>query len=243
VLDAHYVDPRLVRVYDPISEIRDDVGFYVRLAGQHPKSVLDLGCGTGVLASALADAGHRVTGVDPAAEMLAVARGRDPRVAWHDGDARTLALAARFDLVVMTGHVLQVFLADADVTAVLTRAREHLLPDGVLAFETRNPAAREWERWTSDQTLRSVDVAGIGEVEWHSAVTGVREEYVSFETRYRFVATGEELTSTSTLRFLDEPALRAHLEAAGFGEIAIYGDWDRSPVTDSSPELIVIARR
>ncbi|HIV21611.1 MAG TPA: methyltransferase domain-containing protein, partial [Candidatus Scatomorpha stercorigallinarum] len=43
-----------------------------------PVSVLDLGCGTGVLASRLAEAGCAVTGVDFSAEMLAEAARRCP---------------------------------------------------------------------------------------------------------------------------------------------------------------------
>jgi ubiquinone/menaquinone biosynthesis C-methylase UbiE len=67
--------------YDIANPWAADAEFYLSLAGLHPCSVLDLGGGTGTLCCALAERGHRVTGVDPAAAMLAVARSK-PRSAY-----------------------------------------------------------------------------------------------------------------------------------------------------------------
>ena len=69
-----YQDARIAEVYDLANPWAQDADFYFSLAGPRPCRVLDLGCGTGTLCCALAEVGHRVTGVDPAAAMLAVAR-------------------------------------------------------------------------------------------------------------------------------------------------------------------------
>ena len=66
---------------------------------------LDVGCGTGFLALLLAEVGHRVTGVDAAEEMLALARDKATRAgllaSFQRGDAEALPLpAASFDLLV-----------------------------------------------------------------------------------------------------------------------------------------------
>ena len=55
--------------------------------------VLDVACGTGVLACAAAErvgAGGAVTGLDPNEEMLAVARRKRARVEWKSGRAESL---------------------------------------------------------------------------------------------------------------------------------------------------------
>ena len=66
---------------------------------------------------------------------------------------------------------------------------------------------------------------------------------MTFEWTYVFTRTGRTLRSTSTLRFPDLGAVEASLRAAGFAAESIYGDWDRSPFTPSSPEMIFVAKR
>lgn len=90
-----------------------------------------------------------MTGVDPAAAMLDVAK-RKPhaeQVEWVESSAQSYQSHRRFDLIIMTGHVFQVLLTDADALAVLDNMRGHLKKRGRVAFETRNPSvdwAGEW---------------------------------------------------------------------------------------------------
>lgn len=74
-------------------------------AGTRPgERVLDIACGTGVLACAADErvgTGGAVTGLDPNDEMLAVARRKNARVEWRSGRAESLPFpAATFDRVV-----------------------------------------------------------------------------------------------------------------------------------------------
>ena len=114
--DAIFAHPRLARVYDAFDGPRDDLAAYVAIAGElGADRVLDVGCGTGCLAIALAGTGRTVTGVDPAAASLDVARSKDggAAVTWVHGDVAAVP-AAGADLAVMTGNVAQVFRTDAD---------------------------------------------------------------------------------------------------------------------------------
>lgn len=100
-LDQHYVDPRLVAMYDENNPRGADTGFYLRLAMDlRARRILDLGCGTDLLTRELAIAGREVIGVDPAPMMLAYARRRPgaDRVQWIEGDAGALG-RAEADLV------------------------------------------------------------------------------------------------------------------------------------------------
>jgi hypothetical protein len=57
----------------------------------------------------------------------------------------------------MSGHVAQVFRDDGAWSRALQDLHRALVPNGALAFESRNPAARTWERWTRQATLRTLD--------------------------------------------------------------------------------------
>jgi SAM-dependent methyltransferase len=243
---ASYTDPRLAAVYDTLNPPTPDLAFYLKLAGEAPRTVLDMGCGTGRLARDLAARGHRVTGADPAAVMLAIARGRPggDAVTWIETDAAGLAVDTRFDLAIMTGHVFQVFLDDREVRAALGTLRRHLAPGGRLAFETRNPAVREWQDWRPEETRERLQVPGLGPVEVHYDIRAVEGALVTFGTHFRFApgfAADDVVVAPHTLRFMGRDELAAFLAEAGFTEVAWYGDWDRSPLGPASPEIIVIA--
>ena len=58
VADAIFEDPRLARVYDPLNADRSDLHVYVKLVEDlGARAALDIGCGTGTFACALARRG------------------------------------------------------------------------------------------------------------------------------------------------------------------------------------------
>lgn len=96
--------------------------------------VLDVACGTGVLAR---EAARRVgtegavTGLDRNAGMLAVARGTAPDIEWHEGVAESLPFPdGSFD-VVLSQFGLMFF---EDRTAAVAEALRVLVPGGRLSF-------------------------------------------------------------------------------------------------------------
>lgn len=228
VPDALFAHPRLARVYDPLDPDRSDLDTYVDLVHEfRATSVLDVGCGTGTLACRLAPSGVDVLGVDPAGASVAVARtkaGAD-RVEWVVGTAPDVAADParrhRYDLATMSANVAQVFLGDMEWLATLRAVRDCLRSGGHLAFETRVPADRAWERWTKELTHHVVDVAGEGPVEDWVQVTAVDGELVTFDSPTIFLADGERIDSTSTLRFRTEEALRHSLTDTGFVDVDV----------------------
>lgn len=246
-LDLHYVNPRLVELYDLETPRGPDTDFYLRLATDlSARKIIDLGCGTGLLTRELAAvAGRSVTGVDPSSAMLAVAR-RYPdaeRVRWIEGDAGALGTPDA-DLLIMTGNVAQIFLDDAEWADTLRAIYAALRPGGHLAFESRNPAARAWEGWTREATFERID-SPFGPMEcWLELVSvSAGEDRVRFEGHNVFLDTGETVVASSELRFRTQAELTGSLTRAGFTVEHLYGDWERGPLTSSSRPMVFVAKR
>jgi len=243
-LELHYVDPRLVDLYDRDNPRGSDTDFYLSLAADlDARRILDLGCGTGLLTRALSVDGRDVIGVDPASAMLAFAR-RQPdadRVRWVEGDSSALG-AAEADLLIMTGNVAQIFLDDQDWAATLRNIHAALRSGGRLAFESRNPEDHGWERWNRDATYERIDTPH-GPMECWLELISVGNGQVHFEGHNVFTATGEDLVVSSELRFRSRIELTDSLRAAGFTVEHVYGDWNRGPVTSASRVMVFVARR
>ncbi|MEU0094744.1 class I SAM-dependent methyltransferase [Kribbella sp. NPDC006257] len=218
MVDALFGVPRLVGVYDWLEGGRGDLAAYVEIVREFgARSVLDVGCGTGALATLLAGLGVEVVGVDPAEASLEVARGKAgaEKVRWVHGDATGLP-ELQVDLAVMTGNVAQVFLSDEEWVATLYGLRAALAPGGRFVFETRDPARRAWLEWNREATYRRVEVDGVGVVENWTELVEVREPFVTFRSEYVFEADGAVLTSESTLRFRSRAEIEESLQATGF---------------------------
>lgn len=113
----------------------------VRFAGIRPNGrVLDVGCGTGVVALTAAAIGAQVTGVDLTPELLARAEENAALaradIVWQLGDVEALPFAdASFDVVVSQfGHM---FAPRPDVA--LSEMLRVLVPGGTIAFSTWPP--------------------------------------------------------------------------------------------------------
>jgi SAM-dependent methyltransferase len=103
--------------------------------------VVDLGCGSGVWARILTDAGYDVLGVDYSAAMIALARKRAPGATFRNESYLKAALP-RCDAVTSVGECLN-FLFDrhglADLTALFRRIHGALRPGGVFVFDILEP--------------------------------------------------------------------------------------------------------
>lgn len=240
MVDKLFDDAYLASLYDRLSVDRGDEGFYLGLISCAPR-VLDVGCGTGSLLCRARAAGHagRLVGIDPAEGMLAQARSH-AGVEWVHGYLPDAGFRDEFDLVYMTGHAFQVFQDDAATREFLAAARLALVDGGHLAFETRNPNARAWERWTPDAVTTVQDVNGTEVRVWHE-VLAVDGQHVSFTETYAATEWAEPMVSRSTLRFVDAGHLDALLTEAGFAIHERYGYWDRRLFTADSPEIITVA--
>lgn len=243
--DRLFADSSLAALYDLFSpwERRGDFTFYLPLVIS-AEAVLDVGCGTGALLHRARDDGHegRLCGIDPARGMLEQARKRSD-IEWILGDLASVSWEREFDLIVMSGHAFQVFVEDDELRTALAAIRSALTEDGRFTFETRNPLVRAWERWSMDYSRQVADSTGTvvrTEAEVNNPLKG---DIVCFSHTFTSPSWSQPQVSHSTLRFLDVDSSSVFLADAGLAIEQQFGDWDRSPLMDTSPEIITVVRR
>lgn len=103
--------------------------------------VLDLCCGTGQIAAALALKGFDVTGLDNSPEMLQHAKENAPRARFIKADARDFKFKEKFDAVVSTFDSVNHFLSLDDVEKVFRSVRVSLSTNGIFVFDVNTSRA------------------------------------------------------------------------------------------------------
>lgn len=238
-LDEHYINPKLAQIYDLDSPWSKDRDFYLSLAGDTPKRILDLGCGTGLLCEAYADNGHKVTGVDPAEAMLKIARQKKHanEITWVQSKAQNFKSEHLFDLIIMTGHAFQVLLEEREVESVFATMKDHLVPEGLIVFESRNPDIVWKSKWDYDIELNTT----YGSMRESRRFINLVDQKMTFKLEYKFP--DETLVSQSVLRFWTKEQIESKLTKTGLIVDTVYGDWNQTPFSSEHSEEMVFKIR
>lgn len=151
----------------PEEKFEEEAAFVDSLLRKHggkPRSILDLGCGTGRHAFRLSRLGYAVTGVDRSAEMLRQARKRNagqPDVEFVQSDIAELELPGTFDAVVSLFHVMSYMTEPQALERALAAARRRLEPGGRLLFDYWHAPCLEIEGVQTRVRRLTVDGRGI----------------------------------------------------------------------------------
>jgi len=187
--------------------------------------VVDLDCGTGLLARELIDAGYGVFGIDISEAMIEIARRRTPEVEFRVGSLFEVEIP-RCRAVTAISEVLN-YLFDPEneergLGRVFRRVHEALVPGGVFVFDVLGP--RQVPAGTRAKGV------GVGE-DW--AVFSEREEDPELGTMERrivsFRKVGDHyrrIDEVHRVRLYDPSELAADLERSGFrvGTVRSYGE-------------------
>jgi SAM-dependent methyltransferase len=249
--DPYGVDARFYDLITPADP--GDVGLWLSYAGRTDRPVLEVGTGTGRIALALARAGHEVTGIDPSAAMLAVARQKAEADAldatFVEGCAQDLALeAGRYGLAILPADVF-LYCEDGEEQVTLLRALAASLHfNGLLAIDVPGPAL--WlDPTTNGEPLlaHSLTLDDGSELDvWHvhedDLGAQVRELMVTYDLTLPDGSVRRE-RSHHRLRYVYPFELEYLVHLAGLALLDRYGDYDLGPLTNASERMIAIARR
>jgi SAM-dependent methyltransferase len=240
-----FSDPLLVSAYDALNAFGDDSDFWLRTIKKlAPKTVIDLGCGTGLLTIDLASRGYKMIGIEPAGAMLDIARKKPDaeKVQWVEGGYEKFE-DLEADMVLMTSHVAQFFLDDKGWREMLSASYKALNPGGYILFDSRTPIFPPYQTWPTEENPRRIRDLKFGPIDWYYTLLGITGNRVCYQLHFHFINSGKRITSTDELIFRSEEEISNSLEEAGFEVETVYGDWDESLATPESPEMIFIAKK
>ena len=134
-------------LYDSVySYVRQDIPFYVQEALNSGGPVLELGCGTGRVSSAIAKTGVDLVGIDSSSKMLEVAQHKmnalpkaSGAISLVEADMRDFSLDQRFPLIIIPFRGFLSLLTVGDQTKTLLNIKRHLTPNGRLVFNVFVP--------------------------------------------------------------------------------------------------------
>ena len=104
----------------------------------HPKTAMDLACGTGILCGILDKAGIQASGMDFSAGMIDIARENCPELHFDVADMITYHPDKQFDLVTCTGDAVNHIPALPDVERIFQNVYGYLAPGGYFVFDILN---------------------------------------------------------------------------------------------------------
>jgi SAM-dependent methyltransferase len=233
------------------SRYQEDLPFWQHLAEGQGGPILELGCGTGRVLAWLARLGYQMVGLDHDLEMLRfLCSELDPSIQpaplLFAADIGAFRLGLHFPLILLPCNTWSI-LPLATRGAALECVREHLLPDGLFAVSVPSP-----------DLLSSLPTSSAAEIEesYEHPLTGDPVQVSSGwrRTKQHFVVTWhyDHLLPDGTVQRLTRQArhslasaqdYQAEIRLAGLDIQAVYGDFDRSPYTPTSSNLILVAQK
>lgn len=210
--------------------------------GRNPQDlkILDAGCGLGRISVELAICGAQVTGVDLIQPFLDAAKesalAENVSVEWVQADLRSFSRPAAFDVAInvyTSFGYCQTIEEDAEI---LRNIVQSLKPGGYFMLEmvgreiaVRDFTAGEWFERAGYTVLTDFSVEGAWE--------GLRSHW------QLYTKDGLKADHTFIQRLYAATELRQLMVSAGFTDVKIYGDFDRSAYNEHARTMILVGRK
>lgn len=256
------MDPKsystIAKYYDAAYSAKRDLNdLYLELAQRQGGPVLEIACGTGRILLAVARLGIDIEGIDFSEALLAPLRKKarklpkeyQQRITLHCEDMRSFSLGKQFALVIIPFRSLQHLYTIEDQISAFVRAREHLRPNGVLAFDVFYP---------NFTLLDAANGQEIPELEWVDPVNAQRMvrryfirhhvnklyQYFEGESIFRTFEGNDILQEERAplkMNYYTYPQLLLLFKHCGFEIVEEYGSFGKDPIEMCREMIFVLA--
>jgi len=236
-----------MKIYERVSQVYDiDWGRfaeqYLTLINQltdeyhiGPARILDIACGTGILAVSLAGRGHIVHGIDVSSDMVAQARSKSmnvPNISFEVQDMTRFIVSDEFDIITCTFDSLNYVLHIRDVEAMFARVARALKKSGLFVFDSN----------TSQHYLCVGNGSQERELGGHSFVQEWSYDPIKKEatTVFEFADGSKEIHRQ---RPYDLSDLNPILSGSGLRAVETWSSFSRNPYDTQSARLFCLAKK
>jgi SAM-dependent methyltransferase len=239
---------------------RPDIDFYLRAAESASGHVLELGCGTGRVLIPTAIAGVEITGLDLSGHMLARCReklSRQPKeienkVKLVQANMTEFDLQTTFSLVTTPFRSFQHLVDVEDQLSCLRNVNRHLIGGGKLILDLFNTDPRrilyDAKYTVETEDFQTVELPDGTKFRRIYRIAGFHRaaQYNDIELIYYLTnRTGEtqRLVQGFPMRYFFRYEVEHLIARCGFKVVDVFGNYDKSPYTDESPETIIVAEK
>jgi SAM-dependent methyltransferase len=224
-----------------------------------PKTLVDLGCGTGSLAIPLAQNGLQVTGIDLSEDMLAVAQNKSQsisgvNIAWVQQDMREWELHEQVDAAVSFCDCLNYILEEAEIVQAFRQTYQGLRSGGLFIFDVHTPYLLISYAETQPFFMNEEDIAYIWTSELEDETCEISHELTLFvredngKNSYSIDRSPKEpkflrFEETHVQRGYRLDWLKRQLLEVGFVDVECFGDFRFEPVHAETERAFFICRK
>ncbi|MFN0207886.1 MAG: methyltransferase domain-containing protein [Planctomycetota bacterium] len=238
--------------YDLLFETLDfDIELYRSVVRENGGPVLDLACGTGRILLRLLQDGFETDGVDLFEPMLktlaakAAALRKNPNL--YNCDLSNFKTQRKYKVVLCAFNAFAHNLTQRDQLSSLRCIHDHLQTGGVFVCHMSYPAAQLWSEPDGIAILeaeipqpKTGGFVRIYDTRFKNPIEQTQQskmEIQILDANRNIINTNK---SETTVRWIYKPEFELLLRAAGYSRFDIYGDFDRSPLTRDSQQMIVM---
>ena len=239
-----------------VSGRKQDLAFYLEQAAASRGPVLELGCGTGRIAIPIAESGVSVTGLDISRKMLERAEHKRSSLAPErrdllrliHGDMTSFDLREQFPLITIPFRPFQHLLSVEAQLNCLTCARRHLADGGrlVMDFFQTDAARMHDPKFLEAHFVAEYEISGARQVRLFERIVAFHRAKQCNDVEMAFEVTQpsghmDRHVFAFTFRYFFRYEVEHLLARCGFRLLETFGDFNRSPLKDDSPEMIFVA--
>lgn len=210
---------------------------FVRSCGTNFNNVLDIGCGTGGLATALCDTFESVYAIDPNAEMLNIAKNNNtqPNLVLEVGgmlDIDNLYKDNFFDTAICFGNTVVHLSSLEEISSFFRKVRRILKTDGCFLFQIINYDNVLNNKLGGLPTIQNEEIRFVRDYSLDN------QGRIDFRTTLTIIKTGEEIISNVKLFPARKREIETALVEAGFKSIIAYSSFKKDKYNPNSLPLV-----